>query len=264
MRLSILVWSFLLSFLFVVSSLAVVSAYSSNAVVTTTTTTTTSSTKLLVFKGHSPVDLEVCYNSDTVVNACTTPNQFNLGTAKHPHIVNAIVGCVAEPCTRGFPSSNAVYLALFSEYPASIATFNGPSGTGCDTESSSFTETITVYNPQPGTYTLQLFPSATFFASTGTGCPHTTTATSFSYTITVTDSNTQTMTGQIGGYSTNMVSSNTGPLTPDGTITIFTTIPTPVFPLGAILAVIVPLLALATYFVVATHLPRKSPVLAKP
>jgi len=255
--------------LFVISGLTLaVSATTTTSAVTSTltTTTTSSSIKTLVFKGHSPVDMEVCYNSATTVppgfNACTTPTVIKIGIIKQP----AIIGCTAE-CT---PISHIIYLAVFSLSPLSIATFTGPSGTGCNTESSKFTETITITNAPPGTYTLKLVPSVTFSASKGPGCPGTgTTLTTYGYTITVTDVNTETMTGFVSPASctSDCISPpppSTGSVSSTGTVSFSDFFVTPVFPIGTILAIVVPLLAFVTYVVINAHMPRKKGILPVP
>jgi hypothetical protein len=253
---------FVLSVMFVISGLALTSFAASTTTKTSVSTTTTTGTggRSLVFKGHSPVDLEVCYNSETVANACLSPGITRIG----PINQKDIIGCTAS-CTR---FSNIIYVALFSISPLSIATFTGPSGTGCDTESTLFTETITISNAPAGTYTLELYPSTTFFANTGAGCHHhtttTTTQTSFGYTITVSDSNNEVMTGTINGPNSPPPPPNTGSLSSGGTITFSSTFPTPVFPIGTILAIVIPLLALVTYMVVSTHMPRKKDILPAP
>ncbi len=181
--------------MFVISGLALTSFATTTTSKTSVSTTTTTGTsgRSLVFKGHSPVDMEVCYNQGVVANACAPgfATVIKIRKIMQP----AIIGCTAA-CTR---FSNIVYVALFSISPLSIATFTGPSGTGCDSESKLFTETITITNAPSGTYTLQLYPSTTFFANTGPGCHHhtttTTTQASFGYTITVSDSNNEVMTG---------------------------------------------------------------------
>jgi hypothetical protein len=219
--------------------------HTSTTSTTTTATTTTSDppSKPLVFQGHSPVDLEVCYNSGIVINACLNPS--------HIGPFPTIVGCTSSSCTLFL---HIKYFALFSVSPLSYAYSTGPTGTGCDTEYGP--ETITIDNPQPGTYTLQLFTSKTFFQNYGPGCPHSTTETSFPYTITITAANTvPPITGQIGQNSPNP-SPITGSFSGD-TITIASGIPTPVFPMGAILAVVVPLAALVVYMLRAELISRR-------
>ena len=252
---------FALCLMFVISGLALTSfaatTTTKTSVSTTTTTTTGTGSRTLVFKGHSPVDMEVCYNSATVANACLTPGITKIGKFNQ----NDTIGCTGT-CTRFV---NSTYIALFSVSPLSLAIFTGPSGTGCDTESTINPETITIYNAPAGTYTLQLFPSITFFASTGSGCPHhgttTTTQTNFGYTITISDSNNETLTGTIGGPHSPPPPPNTGSLSSGGTITFSSTFPTPVYPIGTILAIVVPLLALVTYMVISSHMPRKKGIL---
>jgi len=228
---------------------------------TKSSTTTTIKTKPpLVFGGHSPVDMEVCYSpsTSTGLNACTSPSSIKIGPIKQ----KTIIGCLNNQCTL-FNLKNIVYLATFSLSPLSIATFTGPTGTGCDTEETLYPETITITNPPPGTYTLQLFPSDTFFATNGPGCHHhtttTTTVASFPYTITITDVNTITMTGTTGQNSP--TSSFSGSLSPTGVVSFSSFIPTPVFPVGAIVAIVVPLLALVTYIVVSDLMSRKRGIL---
>jgi hypothetical protein len=156
-----------------------------------------------------------------------------------------MVGCASEPCTAG------------------VNTILGATGTGCNTESRP--ETISITNPQPGViYTLYLYPSSSYFASTGPGCPtSTTTVTKTSsistqtedqeFTVTITDLNTLTFNGNV--QSSRIVGivgcyySGSGTIDSSGTVSGFPdfvqTSGVPEFPLSIAVGVAVAFIAFA-------------------
>lgn len=275
MKRSLFIGVLVFSCLIFVSGLASIGAVSAStgsaASTTTTTTTTATNPSPLVFKGHSPVDMELCYNPKTVTDACTSPGTF--------HRIPDIVGCTNEPCQLTRKPKNIIVAAVFTGFPnPSGAVFSsttppihvGPTGTGCDTELSSPPETITVENPQPGTYTLVLWPSSTFFACKG--YPGGEPCSSCSFTITITQgTTTQTLQGPISSPSTFInpctpsesnpkgcsgSESTTGKISPF-TVTSGKWFVTPEFPFGSILAVMVPFGALMLFIVARPRISRK-------
>jgi hypothetical protein len=204
--------------------------------------TTTKVVIPLVFHGHSPVDMLVCYDGTNPSSGCSGDAIFQ-------------VGCTDEPCSGNTNGENNVLVP-----PGT--TFSGPTGTGCNTESG--TEEITIQNPLDGFYTLELFPSSTFFGG-GPGCPGAPSGTitssdpMFTYTIDIIypnslpGSNNQEMIGSISGPC----SSPCGPLVPPSvgdlqngqvTFTGFTPSPptsgVPEFPLTLGMAIIMGFVAL--------------------
>jgi hypothetical protein len=215
-------------------------ALNSNGVTTTSITTTSKIPPSFILQGHSPVDLLL------------------IGPGGQE------IGCTAEPCMFGLPGLFDV-VNNFSSGDGAI--FSGTTGLGQEQELSQ-PETILILHPPAGTYTVEIFPSCTYYdpysitdlsqfimaCSPGSTTSIKATA-SFTITMCALLNGQCPPSGQIEfkGSTSGYCSPNCGTvgniqlsLNSKG-ITIISSVVTPEFPLGTVLAVLTPLAAISIF-----------------